>query len=91
VREAFVCINASPGSVETVLTKLNACKEVKQAFRVYGPYDIIARVSGESIEDLSKIIDTRIKRLDEVRTILSMLMIKPLDDFTWKSEPLTVK
>jgi len=90
MREAFVCINTSPDSVEKVFTELKACKEVKEAFRVYGVYDIVAKVSGESIEDLSNIIDTRIKRLDEVQTTLSMLMIEHSGDFTWKSKPLTV-
>jgi DNA-binding Lrp family transcriptional regulator len=89
MREAFVCINATPDSVDTVFGELKACKEVKEAFRVYGVFDIIARVSGESIEDLSKIIDTRIKSIDKVQKTLSMLLIE-LDDFAWKSEPLTV-
>ena len=52
-------------------------RKLKKVFRVYGVYDIIARVSGESFEDLSNFIDTHIKRLSEVQTILSMLMIKP--------------
>ena len=90
MREAIVCINASPDSIDEVFNELKACKEVKETCRVYGVYDIIAKVSGESIEDLSDIIDTRIKRLDKVRATLSMLLIKPPDDFTWKSEPLTV-
>jgi DNA-binding Lrp family transcriptional regulator len=90
MREAFVCINASPDSIDNVFTELKACKEVKEAFRVYGIYDIIAKVSGESIEDLSKFIDTRIKRLSEVQTTLSMLINESPNDFNWKSEPLTV-
>ena len=89
MREAIVCINASPDSIDEVFNELKACKEVKEAFRVYGVFDIIARVSGESIEDLSKIIDTRIKSIDKVQKTLSMLLIE-LDDFAWKSEPLTV-
>jgi DNA-binding Lrp family transcriptional regulator len=89
MREAFVCINANSDSVDEVFTELKACKEVKEVFRVYGVYDIIVKVSGESLEDLSNFIDTRIKRLDQVQTILSMLMIKP-DEFTRKSELLTV-
>jgi len=64
-------------------------RKLKKVFRVYGVYDIIARVSGESFEDLSNFIDTHIKRLSEVQTILSMLMIKP-DEFTRKNELLTV-
>ena len=88
MREAFVCINASPDSIDQVFTELEAYKEVKEVFRVYGVYDIIA-VSGESLEDLSNFIDTHIKCLSEVQTILSMLMIKP-DEFTRKNEILTV-
>jgi DNA-binding Lrp family transcriptional regulator len=90
MREAFVCINASPDSIDKVFTELKACKEVKEAFRIYGVYDIIVKVTGESIEDISKFIDTRIKRLDKVQTTLSMLITKSQNDFTWKSEPLTV-
>ena len=90
MREAFVCINASPDSIGKVLTELKACKEVKEAFRVYGIYDIIAKISGENIEDLSNFIDTRIKRLDRVQTTLSMLVSESPNDFNWKSEPLTV-
>jgi DNA-binding Lrp family transcriptional regulator len=89
MREAFVCINSSPNSIDRVFTELKACKEVKEVFRVYGVYDIIVRVSGESLEDLSNFIDTHIKCLSEVQTILSMLMIKP-DEFTRKNEILTV-
>ena len=90
MQEAIVCINASPDSIDEVFSELKACKEIREAYRVYGVYDIIAKVRGESIEDLSNIIDIRIKRLDEVRVTLSMLLIKPPDNFTWKSEQLTV-
>jgi DNA-binding Lrp family transcriptional regulator len=89
MREAFVCINSSPNSIDAIFTELKACKEVKEVFRVYGVYDIVARVSGESLEDLSNFIDTRIKCLSEVQTVLSMLRIKP-DEFTRKNELLTV-
>jgi DNA-binding Lrp family transcriptional regulator len=89
MREAFVCINSSPDSIDSILTELKACKEVKEVLKVYGVYDIIARVSGESLEDLSNFIETRIKCLNEVQTTLSMLMIKP-GEFTRKNEILTV-
>ena len=76
MREAFVCINASPDSIEEVLQELKACKEVQEAIRVHGVYDIIARVNGETFEELSNIIDRRIKRLSQVQTTLSMLIIE---------------
>ena len=83
MREAFVCINASPGSVEEVFEEVKACREVQEAFRVHGVYDIIARVNGETFEELSHVVNERIKRLGEVQTILSMLLIeseKPVGD-----------
>jgi DNA-binding Lrp family transcriptional regulator len=89
MREAFVCIHASPDSVDDVLGQLKACKEVKEVFRVYGIYDIIARVSGESIDNLSNLIETRIKSLEDVQATLSMLIVKP-SEFTRKSELLIV-
>lgn len=87
--EAFVCINASPDSVEEVLTELKACKEVKEAFRVHGVYDIIARVSRESLEDLSHFIEKRLKRFGEVQKTLSMLLINPNEPLR-NNEPLLV-
>jgi DNA-binding Lrp family transcriptional regulator len=83
MREAFVCISASPGSIEDVFEEVKACRGVREVFRVHGVYDIIARVSGETFEELNHIVNERIKRLGEVQTILSMLLIKsekPVED-----------
>jgi len=74
--KAFVCINASPDSVEEVLQELKACKEVQEVIRVHGVYDIIAKVNGASFEELSSVINRRIKRLSQVQTILSILIIE---------------
>ena len=87
--EAFVCINASPDSVDQLLIQLKACKEIKEAFRVHGVYDIITKVTAETLEDLSNIIDTRIKRLSEVQNTLSMLTMNP-PDFAKKTQLLTI-
>ena len=76
MREAFVCINASPDSIEEVFEELRACKEVQEVFRVHGVYDIIARVNGETFEELSDVISRRIRSLGEVQSVLSMLMIE---------------
>ena len=74
--EALVCINTSINSAEEVFEELKACREVQEAFRVHGVYDIVARVKGENFEDLVNIVNTRIKQLSQVQTILSMLIIE---------------
>jgi len=74
--EALVCINPDINSAEEVFEELKACREVQEAFRVHGVYDIVARVKGENFEDLVNIVNRRIKRLSQVQTILSMLIIE---------------
>ena len=74
--EALVCINTDINSAEEVFQELRACREVQEAFRVHGVYDIVARVKGENFEDLVNIVNTRIKQLSQVQTILSMLIIE---------------
>ena len=74
--EALVCINTDINSAEDVFQELKACREVQEAFRVHGVYDIVARVKGENFEDLVNIVNTRIRQLSQVQTILSMLIME---------------
>ncbi len=75
--EALVCVNTSLNSTEDVYRELRACPEIKEIFKVQGVYDIIARVKGDNFEDLVNIVNRRIKRLNQVQTILSMMIIEP--------------
>lgn len=49
---AFVLINTEIGSEEEVATELRKLENVKDAFVVYGVYDIVARVEAESMDRL---------------------------------------
>jgi DNA-binding Lrp family transcriptional regulator len=75
--EALVCVNTSLNATEDVYRELRACPEIKEIFKVQGVYDIIARVKGDNFEDLVNIVNRRIKRLNQVQTILSMMIIEP--------------
>jgi DNA-binding Lrp family transcriptional regulator len=72
---AFVLINAEIGSEEKVLNELRKVEGVEEAYSVYGVYDIIAKVSAESMEKLKDIVTWRIRRLDKVRSTLTMIVI----------------
>ena len=74
--ETLVCANTDINSADGFFQELKACQEVQAAFRVHGVYDIVARVKGEIFEDLVNIVNTRIKQLTHVQTILSMLIIE---------------
>lgn len=57
---AFVLINTEIGSEEEILKELKNISNVKEAYVVYGVYDVIAKVEAESMDKLKEIISWRI-------------------------------
>jgi DNA-binding Lrp family transcriptional regulator len=69
---AFVLINAELGKEESILKELRSIDNVKEAHFVYGVYDIIAKVEGDTMEKLKEIVTFKIRRLTDVRSTLTM-------------------
>jgi len=74
---AFVLINTEIGSsIADVLKDLKKVEGVDEAFAVYGVYDIIARVRAKSMDKLKETLTWRIRRVDNVRTTLTMIAVE---------------
>jgi len=73
---AFVLINSEIGGEDEVLEKLKKVKNVKEAHIVYGVYDIVAKVEAETMDKLKSIITWKIRRLDKVRSTLTMIVVE---------------
>ncbi|MBS7611966.1 Lrp/AsnC ligand binding domain-containing protein [Candidatus Bathyarchaeota archaeon] len=72
---ALVLINTETGVEEKVLEKLKSIKNVKEAFIVYGVYDIIVKVEADDLEELRDVISTRIRRVEGVRSTVTLIVI----------------
>jgi DNA-binding Lrp family transcriptional regulator len=72
---AFVLINAEIGSEGEVLAELKKVEGVEEAYSVYGVYDVIAQVKADSMDKLKDIVTWRIRRLNKVRSTLTMIVI----------------
>jgi len=72
---AFVLINTEIGAEEEVIGELRKISNVREAYVVYGVYDIIAKVEADSMDKLKEIVSWRIRRLDKVRSTLTMLVV----------------
>lgn len=72
---AFVLINTNMGSMEETLKALNKISNVKEAHMVYGVYDIVAKVEAESMTKLKEIVTWQIRRLETVKSTLSMIVM----------------
>ena len=73
---AFVLINAEIGSEDAVVKELKAVANVKEAYMVYGVYDIVAKVSADTMDKLKEIITWKIRRLNKVKSTLTMIVIE---------------
>ncbi|MEM4417008.1 MAG: Lrp/AsnC ligand binding domain-containing protein [Nitrososphaerota archaeon] len=72
---AFVLINTEIGSEEEVLAELKKISYIKEAYVVYGVYDIVAKVEAETMDKLKEVVSWSIRRLDKVRSTLTMLVV----------------
>ena len=73
---AFVLINAELGKEQTILKELRQINGVKEAYFVYGVYDIIAKVEAESTEKLKEIVTFKIRKMADVRSTLTMTAVE---------------
>ena len=75
---AFVLINTEMGAEDEVLKLLQKIKDVKEAYPVYGVYDIIAKVEADSMDKLKDVVFWNIRRLNKVRSTLTMMIAEEL-------------
>ena len=73
---AFVLINTEIGAENEVLEALKGIEGIEEAYAVYGVYDIIAKVRAETMDKLKEIVTWNIRRLDKVRSTLTMIVIE---------------
>jgi DNA-binding Lrp family transcriptional regulator len=72
---AFVLINTDLGEGASVQKALEDIAEVRDVYGVYGVYDFIVRLEAESMDDLKEIITNKIRRLNYVRSTLTMIVV----------------
>jgi DNA-binding Lrp family transcriptional regulator len=72
---AFVLLNTELGAESEVMKDMKMVVEIKEAHLVYGVYDIIARIEADTMEDLKNIISWKVRRLNRVRSTLTMLTV----------------
>ena len=67
-------INTVPEKVEEVLDELREIEAVKEAYMIYGVYDIIAEVKAGNAEELKDMI-LNIRRLKHISSTLTLLVV----------------
>jgi len=72
----YVLLNIEPGSEEKVLNEVRKVAQVKECHRVYGVYDMIAKVESGTMDSLKEVVTWKLRRLEGVRSTLTALVIE---------------
>ena len=76
---AYVLINCDLGYEAEVIDEIKQFEDVKEAHGVFGAYDILAKVESDSVEHLRDTITWKIRKLNRVRSTLTLLAIEDQD------------
>jgi len=71
---AYILINADLGTETQIIDNIKDLKGIKEAYTVYGVYDIIAKAESESLDKLKAIIENA-RKLPKVRSTLTMIVM----------------
>jgi DNA-binding Lrp family transcriptional regulator len=76
--EAFVFINTEIGAEDEVMDALIKLPEVKEAMIVYGPYDLVVKVSADTAENLRKLITEKIRKIPKIKSTTTLIVAKSI-------------
>ena len=68
---AYILIQAEPGKAAIVAAALRDLPGVSETASLAGPYDVIARAQARDIDELARLVTSRVQALDGVRRTMS--------------------
>jgi DNA-binding Lrp family transcriptional regulator len=74
--QAFVLINCELGSEEEIILELKTFSDVKEVQGTFGAYDIIAKISSESVEKIRETISWKIRKIEKIRSTLTLTKVE---------------
>ena len=74
--EAYILINCEIGSEEEVITALKNIHSIKEVHGTFGAYDILAKIESAQVEDLRETITWKIRKIDKIRSTLTLMGIE---------------
>ncbi len=69
-------MNVESGLEDEVLKELRKIEGVEEAYVAYGVYDVVAKVRADTMENLKDVITRKLRRIDEVRSTLTLILVE---------------
>jgi len=76
---AYVLVNCDLGFEAEKIDEIKQLEDVKEVHGVFGAYDILVKVESAKVENLREAITLKIRRLNRVKSTLTLLIIEELE------------
>ena len=73
---AYVLISCDLGFDVEIIDEIKQLEDVKEVHGVFGAYDILVKLESANVENLKDIITWKIRKLNRVRSTLTLLTIE---------------
>ncbi len=70
---AYVLINCDLGFDAEIIDEIKQFEDVKETHGVFGVYDILVKLESANVENLRDIITWKIRKLNRVRSTLTLI------------------
>jgi DNA-binding Lrp family transcriptional regulator len=70
--EAYVLITCEEGQEEKIINELTKINDILTTNRVRGPYNILVKIKGETIDTVIKTITSEIKTIDKIQYTVTL-------------------
>jgi DNA-binding Lrp family transcriptional regulator len=72
-------LNADLGYERQLVDRIKKLPGVNKVYTVYGVYDIILKVEADSMENLKEFISSKIRRMNGIKSSLTVLIVDKTD------------
>jgi len=73
---AYVLISCDLGFDTEIIEEMKHLSDVKEVHGIFGAYDILAKIESDSLEHLRDVITWKIRKLNRVRSTLTLMVTK---------------
>ncbi|MFO7872300.1 MAG: Lrp/AsnC ligand binding domain-containing protein [Candidatus Undinarchaeales archaeon] len=70
---AFILATTKSGKGREVLEQLTGIDEIKEAYNVYGDYDVFIKAETSNLDNLNEVISKRIRNVENVAMTTTMI------------------
>lgn len=71
--KSYVLIVTDPGKTKSALEAIRSVQGIEEVHEVMGPYDIVAEITADNLQDIPRILGDKIRPIDGVQSTTSLV------------------